>query len=96
MGARVKASLWAWGKRKMTPMRDGTVGRVVRTGTALAVLLVGAGAGSGCYERVTRAEGFGADRISTEAPNRTQGPIDTLIFGKDQPTVRTTSGTFEK
>ena len=38
----------------------------------------------GCYEKVTRAEGFGADRITTEDPNRNQGPVDKLIFGEDQ------------
>lgn len=48
---------------------------------------VGLAAG-GCYERVTRVEGFGAHRISTQSPDRQQGPIDELIFGKDRKTVR--------
>lgn len=60
----------------------------MRIGAAAAALGAAAAAG-GCYERVTRAEGFGADRISTEAPNRTQGPVDELIFGKDAQDVRT-------
>jgi len=50
--------------------------------------LLGLIAAPGCYQKVTRAEGFGADRISTESPNRQQGPIDELIFGKDQKSVR--------
>ena len=72
----------------MPPMRHESTKRLVRTGAAIAALTLVAGVGSGCYERVTRAEGFGADRISTEAPDRSQGPIDQLIFGKDQPSVK--------
>lgn len=43
---------------------------------------------TGCYHRVTRAEGFGADRITTEEPNLKQGPLDSLIFGQDKPPKR--------
>jgi hypothetical protein len=43
----------------------------------------------GCYQKVTRAEGFGASRISTEEPDRQQGPVDKLIFGEDKPTKKT-------
>jgi len=49
---------------------------------ACACILISA---AGCYKKVTRAEGFGASRISTEEPDRQQGPIDKLIFGEDQP-----------
>lgn len=69
-------------EQRMTPGR-----RAVARSAVAAGLVVLAGL-SGCYQKVTRAEGFGADRISTESPNRQQGPIDQLIFGKDEKTVR--------
>ncbi len=68
-----------------------------RGATGVLLLLAAAGAMAGCYEKVTRVEGFGAHRISTESPNRQQGPIDELIFGKDQKPVRQgPSGAYRK
>lgn len=64
------------------------MGRPGGAGLLGLVVLAGLAALPGCYEKVTRAEGFGADRISTETPNRQQGPIDELIFGKDPKPVR--------
>lgn len=65
--------------------QDGLRARwMVRIGVSVCALGM-AMAASGCYTKITRAEGFGADRISTEEPNRRQGPVDKLIFGEDQP-----------
>lgn len=54
-----------------------------------ATVIVAGAACGGCYQKITRAEGFGASRISTEEPDRQQGPVDKLIFGEDKPTKKT-------
>jgi hypothetical protein len=60
--------------------RPATVGLAA----ALAVLPAALG---GCYQKVTRAEGFGAERIPVEESDRPDGPIDQLLFGpQKQPT----------
>lgn len=65
--------------------QDGSRARwMVRIGVSVCAVGVTIAA-SGCYTKITRAEGFGADRISTEEPDRRQGPVDKLIFGEDQP-----------
>lgn len=61
-------------------------------GRAVAAVAIGAAVlfmAGGCYQKITRAEGFGASRISTEEPDRQQGPVDKLIFGEDKPTKKT-------
>lgn len=57
-------------------------------GVGVACAVCG-GASTGCYQKVTRAEGFGASRISTEEPDRQPGAIDKLIFGQDKPSKKT-------
>lgn len=53
-------------------------------GFALAALGLGAAclAMSACYEKVTRAEGFGTTEIQTEQGNLRQGPIDNALYGR--------------
>ncbi len=56
----------------------------------LVAVLVLAGLGAaatGCYERVTRAEGIGADRVDTYEPNSKGEPdlLDDLMWGKQPP-----------
>ena len=53
----------------------------------LVAVLVLAGLGAaatGCYERVIRAEGIGADRVDTYEPNSKDEPdlLDDLMWGK--------------
>ena len=48
-------------------------------------VLAGFGAVStGCYERVIRAEGIGADRVDTYEPNSKEEPdvLDDIMWGK--------------
>ncbi len=35
----------------------------------------------GCYKRVVKAEGFGADGVTVQQPNRSDTAIDRAIFG---------------
>ena len=49
------------------------------------VVLAGFGAaGTGCYERVIRAEGIGAKRVDTYEPNSKADPdvLDDIMWGK--------------
>ncbi len=49
------------------------------------LVLVGLGAAAtGCYERVIRAEGIGANRVDTYEPNSKDEPdlLDDLMWGK--------------
>jgi len=44
---------------------------------------------AGCYQKITRAEGFGASRISTEKSDL-DTPIDNAIFGKPDSSKKNT------
>jgi hypothetical protein len=46
------------------------------------VLCVGAACCSGCYQRVTRATGFGADQYTVSEPYQESGKIDDWFWGK--------------
>jgi hypothetical protein len=46
----------------------------------VACLLLG-----GCYERVIRARGPGAERIGVSEPYQENYPIDDWLFGKPEP-----------
>jgi hypothetical protein len=37
----------------------------------------------GCYERVVRAKGFGADQYNVAEPYQESGQLDEWIFGSD-------------
>jgi len=60
------------------------------TGPA-AWLSIGLAAGAclcsltGCYQRVTRATGFGADQYTVSEPYQRNSAVDDWIFGKPQP-----------
>lgn len=67
------------------------MGRTRTKQLAIGMALGVAGAGvlacsGGCYKKVTRAEGFGADRISTEE-GRHEGPVEKVIFGEQKKEV---------
>ncbi len=50
-----------------------------------ALVLAGLGAvATGCYERVIRAEGIGANRVDTYEPNSKDEPdiLDDIMWGK--------------
>lgn len=55
----------------------------------LALLAVGL-CQSGCYERVTRASGFGADQYNVSEPYQRNGVVDDWLFGKQ--TTKSNSG----
>ncbi|MEC9374709.1 MAG: hypothetical protein VYC34_12730, partial [Planctomycetota bacterium] len=40
---------------------------------------------AGCYEKVTRAEGFGANYYETEPRSNTDGPVSKALFGSSDP-----------
>ncbi len=63
----------------------------VRKGSmvVLAVCTVCGMASMGCYKKITRAEGFGADRITTEQSDL-DTPLNNAIFGKP-PSARNTN-----
>ena len=68
--------------RRMSRTRWGGAG----VGVACAVCV---GASTGCYQKITRAEGFGASRISTEKSDL-DTPIDNAIFGKPDSAKKST------
>lgn len=47
-----------------------------------AALLVSVAGLSGCYQRVTRATGFGADQYQVSEPYQESGRIDDWFWGK--------------
>ena len=49
---------------------------------AVAVAAVGVAGLGGCYERVTRATGFGADQYTVTEPYQRNSAVDDWIFGK--------------
>lgn len=49
---------------------------------ALAALAVAAVCCAGCYTRVTRATGFGADQYTVSEPYQESGKIDDWFWGK--------------
>ncbi len=57
--------------------------RLPRLVTVLVLVGLGAAA-TGCYERVIRAEGIGANRVDTYEPNSKGEPdlLDDLMWGK--------------
>ena len=57
--------------------------RLPRSVAVLALAVFGAAA-TGCYERVIRAEGIGADRVDTYEPNSRGEPdvLDDIMWGK--------------
>lgn len=56
----------------------GRAGRVAVAAT-LAAMTIGLG---GCYQRVTRATGFGADQYQVAEPYQESGRIDDWFWGK--------------
>jgi hypothetical protein len=53
-------------------------------GVAAAGLISSALSMSGCYTRVTRASGFGADQYSVSEPYQRTSALDDWIWGKPQ------------
>ena len=67
-----------------------TSSRVLRVPVAMVAL--GAVLSTvGCYERVTRASGFGADQYTVSEPYQRNSAVDDWIFGKQEPSSK--SGT---
>jgi len=60
------------------------------TGSAALVATFGlaicAACASGCYQRVTRASGFGADQYEVSEPYQRNSAVDDWIFGKQDRT----------
>jgi len=54
-----------------------------RPAALLGVATLALASTAGCYSKVTHAEGFGADRITTEEGDRTNGPVEQVLFGDD-------------
>ena len=50
---------------------------------SLAALAVAMVALPGCYERVTRAKGFGADGVAVSEPYQETSKLDNWIFGEE-------------
>jgi len=48
----------------------------------LMVLLFAASMQGGCYQRVTRATGFGADQYNVSEPYQQSGTVDDWFWGK--------------
>jgi len=58
---------------------------MVAAGRCLAIVAVLAACGlTGCYERVTRASGFGADQYQVSEPYQRNSAVDDWIFGKQE------------
>lgn len=55
------------------------------TGAAVMVLLAFAAALPGCYERVVKAKGLGADSVAVSEPYQESSKLDDWIFGKEEP-----------
>jgi hypothetical protein len=71
--------------------KTGTAHAQSRSILAVAVALCAAAACcAGCYQRVTRATGFGADQYSVSEPYQESGKIDDWFWGKP-PTSRSGS-----
>jgi hypothetical protein len=67
-----------------------TSSRVLRE--PVVVVAVGAVLSTvGCYERVTRATGFGADQYTVSEPYQRNSAVDDWIFGKQQPSSKSGS-----
>ncbi|MGH7242430.1 MAG: hypothetical protein ACREJD_03315 [Phycisphaerales bacterium] len=47
---------------------------------------------AGCYERVVRAEGLGAQGVAVQKPYRSEGPLDKAVF-PDKPSDDSGFGT---
>ena len=55
------------------------------TSAAVMVLLAFAAALPGCYERVVKAKGLGADSVAVSEPYQESSKLDDWIFGKEEP-----------
>jgi hypothetical protein len=47
-------------------------------------LACAAAAGTGCYERVTKAKGLGADSVAVSEPYQETSKLDDWLFGKEE------------
>ena len=48
---------------------------------------------AGCYQRVVRAKGFGADQYNVAEPYQESGKLDEWVFGTPGPTQKRTNNT---
>lgn len=63
---------------------------LARLGAVAGMACVVSAAG-GCYERVTRATGFGADQYTVSEPYQRNSAVDDWIFGKQDSTPKSGS-----
>lgn len=61
---------------------------------SLAVAVVGVLILGGCYQRVVRAKGFGADQVTVSEPYQESGKLDEWIFGSPNPANRKPNNTL--
>ncbi len=67
-----------------TPLSASVVSIVLAAAMCIGVL-------PGCYQRVTRATGFGADQYNVSEPYQRNSAVDDWLFGKQESGTRSGS-----
>ncbi len=74
-----------------TRNNSGQAVRTIAPAIAAAALLLSVVAMSGCYERVVKAKGLGADSVTVHDPYQENSKLDNWLFGKPDGGTRTST-----